>query len=79
MGRKIKIIKGKNLKKGHILPGGDPDYDRKIDKIETIFEDYHKFYRKVSPSVKDTYRVAYFTNAERLPMTIFDNENIIIC
>jgi len=65
----IQIILGKYLKVGDIFPGSSSEYDRTIS---------HFVVKGKHSSIGDTYRVAYFQEKHRLPMTIFDNSPIDI-
>lgn len=77
-----KIILGKYLKIGDVIPGGTPEYNRTVDCFDNDKEEaivylpwFHK--RRVHRTVNDTYRTVHFKES-RLSMTVFDNSPITI-
>lgn len=79
----VQVILGKQLKIGDVIPGGTPEYNRTVREFD--YEPYkvigcygYRTNKKVHSTVNDTYRVAYFKEQGRLPMTVFDNHPIDI-
>jgi hypothetical protein len=79
----LQIILGKHLKVGDVIPGGTPEYNRTVREFDyephKVIACYgYRSKKKVHPTVGDTYRVVYFQERHRIPMTIFDNAPINI-